>query len=341
MTTGKPIEESDKLKAQRFSIVSSAVMLASMGLYMAYEDDEDFKKREDWDRDNFWWFKVGDTAYRLPKPFEIGALGTIAERSLEQIRDENAEGKVFYDRMRAIIVDTLSLNPTPQFVKPLIDIYANKDNFTGAPIETSGMERLSKQERVSNNTSELAKALGGISSAASKILTLNPEAQGISPVQMDYAIKAYFGWLGSTVAVVSDKAVQPWSEVEKPGKPTLDQYALGFAKSLPEAQSKYVTNFYENSNRINQAFADMKRYAEQGDMEKVSEIMAEKGNLIALEKVYSQTTEQLAAYRKYINFIANRKDMDKEDKENEILRMKVLISQAAENAENLRKSMKK
>jgi hypothetical protein len=341
MTTGKPIEESDKLKAQRFSIVSSAVMLASMGLYMAYEDDEDFKKREDWDRDNFWWFKVGDTAYRLPKPFEIGALGTIAERSLEQIRDENAEGKVFYDRMRAIIVDTLSLNPTPQFVKPLIDIYANKDSFTGAPIETSGMERLSKQERVSNNTSELAKALGGISSGASKILTLNPEAQGISPVQMDYAIKAYFGWLGSTVAVVSDKAVQPWSDVEKPGKPTLDQYALGFAKSLPEAQSKYVTNFYENSNRINQAFADMKRYAEQGDMEKVSEIMAEKGNLISLEKVYNQTTDQLAAYRKYINFITNRKDMAKEDKENEILRMKVLISQAAENAENLRKSMKK
>jgi hypothetical protein len=341
MTTGKPIEESDKLKAQRFSIVSSAVMLASMGLYMAYEDDEDFKKREDWDRDNFWWFKVGDTAYRLPKPFEIGALGTIAERSLEQIRDENAEGKVFYDRMRSIIVDTLSLNPTPQFVKPLIDIYANKDSFTGAPIETSGMERLSKQERVSNNTSELAKALGGISSGAAKILTLNPEAQGISPVQMDYAIKAYFGWLGSTVAVVSDKAVQPWSEVEKPGKPTLDQYALGFAKSLPEAQSKHVTNFYENSNRINQAFADMKRYAEQGEMEKVSEIMVEKGNLISLEKVYSQTTEQLAAYRKYINFIANRKDMDKEDKENEILRMKVLISQAAENAENLRKSMKK
>jgi hypothetical protein len=341
MTTGKPIEESDKLKAQRFSIVSSAVMLASMGLYMAYEDDEDFKKREDWDRDNFWWFKVGDTAYRLPKPFEIGALGTIAERSLEQIRDENAEGKVFYDRMRAIISDTLSLNPTPQFVKPLIDLYANKDSFTGAPIETSGMERLSKQERVSNNTSELAKALGGISSAAFKILTLNPEAQGISPVQMDYAIKAYFGWLGSTVAVVSDKAVQPWSDVEKPGKPTLDQYALGFAKSLPEAQSKYVTNFYENSNRINQAFADMKRYAEQGDMEKVSEIMAEKGNLIALEKVYNQTTDQLAAYRKYINFITNRKDMAKEDKENEILRMKVLISQAAENAENLRKSMKK
>jgi hypothetical protein len=85
----------------------------------------------------------------------------------------------------------------------------------------------------------------------------------------------------------------------------------------------------------------MKRYAEQGEMEKVAKILAEKGDLIALEKVYNQTTDQLAAYRKYINYITNNKDMAKEDKENEIIRMKVLISQVAENAENLRKSMKK
>jgi hypothetical protein len=141
------------------------------------------------------------------------------------------------------------------------------------------------------------------------------------------------------VASVSDKAVQPFSEIEKPGKPALDQYALGFAKELPEAQSKYVTNFYENNTRINQAFADMKRYAEQGEMEKVSEIMAEKGNLIALEKIYNQTTDQLASYRRYINMITNNKEMSKEDKENEIIRMKVLISQAAENAEKIRKSI--
>lgn len=341
MATGKPIEESDKLKAQRFSIVSSAVALASIGLYMAYEDDEDFKKREDWDRDNFWWFKVDDVAYRIPKPFEIGSLGTIAERAVEQIRDENVEGKVFYDRLRSVIMDTLSLDPTPQFVKPLIDIYANKDSFTNAPIESTGMERLSKQERVTNNTSELAKALGGVSQGAAKIVTLNPEAQGFSPVQMDYALKAYFGWLGSTVAIVSDKAVQPWSDVEKPGRPALDQYSLGFAKSLPETQSKYVTNFYNNSKRINEAFADMKRYAEQGEMEKVANIMAEKGDLIQLQGVYNQTTAQMAEYRKYINIITNDKTMSKEDKENQITRMKVLISQLAENAEDIRKSLKK
>jgi hypothetical protein len=341
MTTGKPIEESDRLKAQRFSIVSTAVMLASIGLYMSYKDDDDFKKREDWDRDNFWWFKIGDEAFRIPKPFEIGALGTIAERSVEQIMDESVEGQVFGDRLRAVIMDNLSMNPTPQVVKPIFDLYANKDSFTSAPIETSGMERLSKQERVSNNTSELGKLMGGVSEVAAKILTFNPQAQGLSPVQMDYALKSYFGWLGSTVATVSDKAVQPWSDVEKPGKPLLDQYSMGFIKSLPETQSKYVTNFYNNSNRINEAFADMKRFAENNEQEKVAEILKEKGDLISLQKIYSQTTDQMASYRKYINIITNNKNMSREDKENEILRMKVLISQLAENAENIRKSLKK
>ena len=341
MATGKPIEESDKLKAQRFSIVSTAVALASIGLYMAYKDDDDFKKREDWDRDNFWWFKVGDTAFRIPKPFEIGALATIAERSVEQLEDENVEGKVFVQRLHSVIMDNLSMNPTPQFIKPMIDLYANKDSFTGAPIETSGMERLSKQERYTNNTSELAKALGGVTEGAAKILTLNPDAQGFSPIQMDYALKGYLGWLGSTVASVSDKAVQPWSDVEKPSKPSLDQYAMGFAKSLPETQSKFVTEFYDNSKRINEAFADMKRFAEHGEMEKVANIMAEKGNLIALQNVYNQTTTQMAEYRKYINIITTDKKMSKEDKENEITRMKLLISQLAENAETMRTSLNK
>jgi hypothetical protein len=53
-----------------------AVALASLMLYMAFKDDDEFKKREQWDRDNFWWFKLPgmDSAIRVPKPFEIGAL---------------------------------------------------------------------------------------------------------------------------------------------------------------------------------------------------------------------------------------------------------------------------
>ena len=341
-TTGKPLEnESDKVKALKFSTISSAVMLASMALYGMYKDDEDFKRREDWDRDNYWWFKIGETQYRIPKPFEIGALGTIAERSYEQFADDTVEGKVFFQRLGSMLGNTFSMNPTPQMVKPLIDLYANTDSFTGAPIESAGMEKLSKQERKTNNTSGLAIALGGVSSAASKVLTMNSDAQGVSPIQIDYAIKAYFGWLGATAASTADLAVEPFQEGTKPHPPLIDSLAMGFIKTEPETRSKYMTNFYQNNANLQSALADMRHYAELGDSEKVQEIIAEKGNDIALAKMYDQTSKQLAMLRQQIRVIEANPNIPADEKRAEMIRLKILMSEMAERVESIRISIKK
>ena len=337
-TTGKPLQIGDKEKAQRFMVMSSAIALASMALYGMYKDDEDFQRREDWDRDNFWWFKIGETQFRIPKPFEIGAFGTVAERTYEQIVDENVEGKVFGQRMNSILMDTFSLNPMPQMMKPLIDLYANKDSFTGAPIESAGMERLSKQERVNDKTSGVAIALGGISAGASKILTFNPDAQGISPVQMDYAIKAYLGWLGATAVATADRAVEPFQEGTKVHPPVIDTLALGFIKTEPQTQSKYMTQFYQNNARLQSALSDMRHYAELGEMDKVTQILEEKGDDIALSKVYDKTTKQLAELRKQSRRIEQDKNMDADDKRAEMNRLKILMSDMAKQMEQIRKT---
>ena len=341
MATGKPLDIDDKKKAARFTAVSSAIMLASIVLYSAYKDDEDFQRREDWDRDNFWWFKVGDVQFRIPKPFEIGALGTIAERTLEQITDENVEGKVFGNRLNSILMDTFSLNPMPQMIKPMIDLYSNKDSFTGAPIESAGMERLSKQERATEGTSGIAKALGGVSSAASKVLTFNPDAQGFSPIQMDYAIKAYLGWMGATAVSTADRAVEVFQEGAKVHPPVIDTLAMGFIKTMPVTQSKYMTQFYQNNERIQSALADMRHYAEIGDSEKLQKVMEEKGDDIALAKVYDQTTKQLAQLRKQARMVETNQAIDPADRRDEMARIKIMMSDMARQVEEMRKLLKK
>ena len=337
-TTGKPLQIGDKEKAQRFMVMSSAIALASIALYGMYKDDEDFQRREDWDRDNFWWFKIGETQFRIPKPFEIGAFGTVAERTYEQIADDSVEGKVFGQRMNSILMDTFSLNPVPQMMKPLIDLYANKDSFTGAPIESAGMERLSKQERQNDKTSGVAIALGGISAGAQKILTFNPDAEGLSPVQVDYAIKAYLGWLGATAVSTADRAVEPFQEGTKVHPPVIDTVALGFIKTEPQTQSKYMTQFYQNNARLQSALADMRHYAELGDMDKVTKIMEEKGDDIGLSKVYDKTTKQLAELRKQSRRIEQDKDMSTDDKRAEMNRLKILMSDIAKQMEEIRKT---
>ena len=331
--TGKPIELTDKQKAQQFSTIMTAVALASLMLYMAFKDDEEFKKREEWDRDNFWWFKLPgmETAIRIPKPFEIGAFGTIAERTLEQIIDKGAEGKTFEQSMKRMLTDTFAINPVPQMIRPLIDLYANKDSFTGAPIETAGMERLSKEQRIAEKTSPLAI---GLSKIANVFL---PESSEMSPVQTDYAIKSYFGWLGGTASATSHYAVMPFSKSAYPDQDWGETMSLGFIKSLPSAQSKYVTAFYESNKEISQAYADMRHFAELGKMDKVQEILKEKGDKIALAKYYDKASKDMSKIRQVILHIRADENMPGDQKKEEIDRLKILIGKIAEQMESSRK----
>ena len=334
--TGKEVDLDDKKKAQAFSIITSAVCLASLALYGAFKDDEEFQKRSDWDRDNFWWIRLPgmEAALRIPKPFEIGALGTIAERTAEQIFDADSEGKQFTSALNRMMFDTFAMNPIPQVIKPVVDLYANKDSFTGAPIESAGMEALSKAERKADTTSPLAMALAPVLNIAL------PEKAELSPVQVDYAIKGYFGWLGGTIASTSMYAVMPFKEGAYPDTQWMDKASLGFVKTLPSNMSQYTTAFYENNKQIQQAFADMRHYAEIGDMDKVQQIMEEKGDKVGLQKMYTQTSKQMANIRKQISVVTNDTSLDGATKREQIDQMKELISMLAKQAEDTRKSMK-
>jgi hypothetical protein len=334
---GREAKLTDQQKAQQFGVVMVSVGLASLMLYMAFKDDEEFQKREQWDRDNFWWFKLPgmDNAIRIPKPFEIGAFGTMVERVAEQIFDKGVEGKVFRESLSRMLVDTFAINPTPQVFKPLVDLYANKDSFTGAPIETAGMERLSKEQRIAEKTSPLAIAL----SKATNVFL--PEATEVSPVQTDYAIKGYLGWMGGTASWLSHYAVQPFSKSAYPDNNWTETLSMGFIKSLPATQSKYVTAFYENNKQIAQAYADMRHFAQLGEADKVQEILKEKGDKIAMAKFYDNASKDMSEIRKSIIAIRNDQNMPGDQKKEEIDRLKIIIGEIARQMESARLDVKK
>lgn len=342
--TGKEIEGTDIQKAQQFSIVMAAVAFASLALYAAFEDDEEFQKREQWDRDNFWWFKLPgmDSAFRIPKPFEIGAFGTMIERTAEQIFDQGVEGKVFKESLSRMVVDTFAINPIPQMFKPLVDLYANKDSFTGAPIETAGMERLSKAQRIAAETGPLAIALSKGTNVFLQAATLGlADTEKLSPVQADYAIKAYFGWLGGTASWLSHYAVQPFSKSAYPDNNWTETMSAGFIKTLPATQSKYVTAFYQNNKEIAQAYADMRHFAQLGEADKVQEILTEKGDKIAMAKFYDNAAKDMSKIRQSILAIRNDESMSGAQKKEEIDRMKIIIGEIARQMEDARIMVKK
>ncbi|WP_289241789.1 LPD38 domain-containing protein [Delftia sp.] len=193
---------------RRFAAMAGAVSLASLGLLAAYADDDDWKKREDFDRDNFWWFKIGDKAFRIPKPFEVGAIGTVAERTAELMMSEEMTGKRFGQRISDMVFNTFAMDPTPQAIKPFLDVYANKDSFSGRAIEGMADERLRPQDRYNERTSEVARLLGSWG-LPDPVRLAKGEYSGLSPKQVDFLLRGYFGWLATVSTSATDAIARP------------------------------------------------------------------------------------------------------------------------------------
>lgn len=267
---------------KRMGVVLGAVTLASLGLLLAYGEDEDWKKREDFDRDNFFWFKVGGVAFRLPKPFEIGAAATLVERSVEYPLSDEMTGKRFRERLAAIVFSQLSMNPIPQLIKPVMDLYANKDSFTGRPIETMGMDKLRKQDRYTERTTEIARMLGALGLPDPTQLATG-HWNTLSPVQIDSLVRGYFSWLGTSVTAALDWGIRPlMGRGERPDAKLRDAFFAGnFVETLPSNSSRYVTQLYEQATEIEQAYGSYHDALKRGDLERAKEIAADEAEKLA------------------------------------------------------------
>ena len=270
---------------KRFAAVLAATSMFSLALLAAYSDDDDWKKREDWDRDNFWWFKMGGVAFRIPKPFEIGAVATLAERGVELFTDKEMTGERFTGRVMKLLGDNLSMNPTPQLIKPLIDLYANKDSFTGRPIETMSMERLQPDYRFTGRTSMLARA----ASTAGQTVTSTVGGNFLSPVQIDHVLKGYFAWLGSFIIGTAETIAQPRALAGEPTQPAGDLWKTvtgNMISELPADQSRYVSHMYEQAEVLERAMGTYRMLAKTGKTDEAATFLeANRDKLMKYRKV--------------------------------------------------------
>jgi hypothetical protein len=303
-----------KADPARFATVLGATALFSIALMAAYADDDDWKKREGWDRDNYWWFKFAGAAFRIPKPFEIGAIATLAERGAELMTDDEMTGRRFMDRVGSLLSNNLSMNPIPQLAKPLIDIYANVDSFTGRPIESMGMERLAPDYRFRQSTSMPARAVSTAGNAATG-------GHFLSPVQIDHLVRGYFAWLGSFVVGAADMTARSVSN--EPARPASDYWKVAtgsMVSNLEGASSRYVTQMYDQSKIIEEAYATWKELLKEGKPVEAKDYFTENQDKISqyrrVERVKREQTKLNQMRRRVEN--SDLSADDKRDRINEI-----------------------
>lgn len=263
---------------KRFGIVVGAVALASIALMLMGEDDKEWKRREDWDRDAYWWVRIGGYAVRIPKPFEIGALGTLAERTWEFTFNEEMTGRRYRQRLADMFANTFAMSPIPQAAKPILDVYSNKDSFTGRDIESPGMERLRPEDRQRAGTSELAKLFGQLGIPQPAQL-----AQGryeeLSPVQIDHLMRGYFGSISVGANMLIDSIFRPiMDRPERPERGIEATPLIGrFVEELPSTRSRYISEFYEQAKEVEQNYASWRDALKAGNKDNAAEIEDEVG----------------------------------------------------------------
>ncbi|MDB4312116.1 strawberry notch family protein [bacterium] len=241
----------------------SYLAIASILLAMLNDDNDEYQALEEWDKDTYWHFWIGGQHFRFPKPFELGFLfGTMPERMYRYTTGQDTGSKL-NNRFWHGVGEALALNPTPQIVKPIIENVANKNFFTGRPIESMGDERKLTKDRYSLSTSDTMRA----SREALAIV-------GLSPKEAEALVKGYTGTLGKYLLWATDLAVRTIDGSPVTPMPSISRVPVVgrfWRGSAPPYNTRYGSALYEMLGEVTEVYNSMAEYKKEGRVEDYKE----------------------------------------------------------------------
>lgn len=321
---------SNRQAAARFWTVTGALAAATAALYLHNHDDEEYQKLEDWQKDTYWFFRVGDQAFFIPKPFEVGAIATLVERITEQFVDDKATGALFRQRLMHMMTDTFSFSPVPQMMQPALDVYANYDAFTGRPIESMGMDRLSPELRRRASTSKVGEWISkGLNKTVGAIGDPDRNPFALSPVQVDHLIGGYLGQVGTWAASSGDIAWRTATGHEDPARRWYEYQPIRrFYRNLGDEDryTKYGTVFYEGLREAQRANADVKELREMGRLADAAGAVQSNREMLALRLPLQRAQTRLRRINQQIDVI-RKSNLDGEIKRQRIDRLNAVKNQ--------------
>ncbi len=330
----------------------------SVLLWWANKDDERYKEIPRWEKDMFWiiptdnWTEAkpeeaqglpdymvktkGDkvlvnkgTIYRIPKPQELGLLfGSMPERVLEKFFADNPNSLKDFDKS---MISMITPSFVPDAIAPAMEQYFNKSFFTGRDIIPGHLKGISPEYHAVDYTSETAK----------KLATFVPgETSFSSPLVVQNYIQSWGGTLGQYAVQIADKALAKSGlvpDIPKAADTLSDiPFVKAFVVRFPQANSNSVQDFYDNFEKSERHFNDMRFLGKQGDFENLQKEMS-------IEKMMpnlSGIKDGLAAQAKMIRDI-NKSDMSRDDKRQQIDAHYLQMTEAAKAGNYIMTEFKK
>jgi hypothetical protein len=257
-----PYTEQLKIKEK---FMNNAMLLMGMGLVYgaAMQDDEYYKNAKPKDRyTNFFVHLPGvDEPLKVPLPYEAGWFFSASVAAVDAMMgsvDTKQQMTALKDMFVGAIPGSSSMF-TPQMVKPMLEVWTNKDFYTGDNIESASMQRKTPEERYNTATSELAKSLG-------KAIPL------LSPIQLEHIVKGYLGSMPIAAAKAANGLFKAEATGEAPTTRASEAPLVGglFQRKYGGAETDVVYGLAKEATAASDTYKDMLR---QGRREEAREYM--------------------------------------------------------------------
>lgn len=333
-------EQENKGTVMAKMAAAGGVVAGLVAMQLIHFPDE-YEQLEEWEKRafvNLFYYDLNGNLklFRLPKPFDVGVIMSTAEEAAEfgykmatKEMDVTEAGQEFgVGVLNSMLSVVTSIPGAPvksenddwyepflkpltsmQAVKPFYEIATNKDQFTGAPVETFGEQRLTPSLRTSK-------------SPALNALTDLTEGSGseVSAPVVEHFINSMLAGLGETTLMLIDGAYEKSTGIEAPSKKLKDVPGFVFIGDANKPNNRYTKEYYAYMDDILSARNNSKSRNDDALISRVinkakksRDIFDKRGGYAGVQ-IFTDSNKELSKYRKALNEVYNSPDISGDQK---------------------------
>jgi hypothetical protein len=268
-----------KVAQQKAFMLRSLALLGTTAMYYALvQDEEEWQRADQETRDNYWI--IGNM--KFPIPFELGVMfKVLPERIMAYTMGEDTGEQVRASIARQVL-GTLSFNPIPQAVLPLIEASSNYSFFLQRDIVGMGKKDLAPEFQTSEGTSQIAIQLG--------------QTLGLSPMKIDYVIRGYTGAMGTYAISTMDSIIRSEDDATK-ATWRLDQIPVLKRFMISDLGAGTVNEYYDLREKLDEVVRTSNQLERTGNIEALQEYLKDNGQVLGIKDYIRSLDKDMKSLR--------------------------------------------
>ena len=326
--------DSGAQRAHRIGVTmarGSLLVMATMMYYFMVKDDEEYKNARE-DQKNDWWLIPlgGDKpGIKIPIPFEVGTIyKVIPEQIMRMLSEEEHDIRDVRGEMARQLKSSLLLDLRPQFIRPMIDAWANKDAYQRDDIVPQWMEdTVMASEQYNPYTSMITRLLGDKLSKMPLVKNMDFMS---SPMKLEYMLRQYTGTIGGYLLVAGDRVARELMNENVVGtaadfgfdmRTLANLPVIGDLMYDPQKGGGFQEDMYEAVEDMNTLVTTLGQIRESRGHQAARDFENEHKGMFDAKRRLQYFERRMKHYRDERDRLFERSDLSDDDKRRQLFRM--------------------